>query len=731
MRSVYEILKNINTNNKIINQTSIYHNVLFNVNNICNLNCTNCSLQCGRRTPFSVTFNDFKEQILKVASIIPKIGSITLIGGEPLLHPNLLEMCKFIHENIPCLELDILSNGLLSDKITDEDLILFKQYNVNFIFTLYPKKDLINKISAFEQRCKEFDIPFSIHGIRPCFGIPDFNQKGTNNKDEQFYQCEKSSVPHEFVIFNGNIYNCCLMPAYPDINLPINNNDLIPINSLNSFNELLELANRPYEGCRYCQLMDTIGEPLHFWHTQDEVPNADPFKQMYELYLDDYDYYYKLCHTYGEIKECLQNEYFLSKQNIEDHLTSKPIKQYQKRFFTGKADIFIPFNNNNYKSIISLKKYLINQKDIDKYNIYLVSEDSSRDVEKEIYFTFPPMQGFNNISILFLKAQNYLNSFESFYNNSFLEKIILLNSEDDYKNLQNNINYINNKYLYMFLNRNNLFPWTFEFPYNFDKKLIEILNTLGGSENNTIHCIYLPPLLKDYPSILRTGEQANLLDQMTEKEYIAHIQYIQSFFPDKIQLLLQKTDFILDKEKIKWYHNLGISKFCVGTIEQAKIIKEINPKAEIIGSINMHISKNELENNKELEKYFMGFVLDFSFGRKLNIIKTLPNKYKYIILVNSYCNNKCDGTHHWMYNYKITDKKMHCPGILQNKAQWENSVLIRPMDLKLWYPYISIFKLQDRGWPTADIIKDYILYTTNYNLYPEINYNINIYNEKG
>ena len=145
------------------------------------------------------------------------------------------------------------------------------------------------------------------------------------------------------------------MPSFSDIGLPMNDEDCLEIDDIQSFEQILNLANRPYDGCKYCQLSDTIGEPLHFWHTQDEVPTANPFKQMYELYLDDYDYYYKLCHTYGEIKECLQDEYFLSKQNIEDHLTSKPIKQYQKRFFNGKADIYIPFNENNYKILINLK----------------------------------------------------------------------------------------------------------------------------------------------------------------------------------------------------------------------------------------------------------------------------------------------------------------------------------------------------------------------------------------
>ena len=58
---------------------------------------------------------------------------------------------------------------------------------------------------------------------------------------------------------------------------------------------------------------------------------------------------------------------------------------------------------------------------------------------------------------------------------------------------------------------------------------------------------------------------------------------------------------------------------------------------------------------------------------------------------------------------------------------WNSCARIRPMDLGFFDPYISIYKLQDRGWPSKDIIRDYILYTTNYSIYPNINYDERMY----
>lgn len=272
----------------------------------------------------------------------------------------------------------------------------------------------------------------------------------------------------------------------------------------------------------------------------------------------------------------------------------------------------------------------------------------------------------------------------------------------------------------------------FEFPYNFDKQLIDILYLLDP-QGKTINCIYLPPFLKDYQTILRSGEQAQFLNNLSRKEYEEHINYINKLYPGKIQLLLQKDNIYLNTEQIKYYSNLGITKFCVGSLKQAKLIRSICPNSNIIGSISLNINRKKiLAEYSEFKKYFDGFVLPFIFSRNLNEIKNLPNDFYYILLINSYCNISCTGKQHWNFDYKI-NKPIACPGILNNSLEsisWDKSARIRPMDLAFFDPYITIYKLQDRGWPTAEIVRDYILYTTDYDIYPNIIYTEELYNGK-
>lgn len=260
----------------------------------------------------------------------------------------------------------------------------------------------------------------------------------------------------------------------------------------------------------------------------------------------------------------------------------------------------------------------------------------------------------------------------------------------------------------------------FEIPYNFDKNLINGLQILN-TPNESIECIYTSPYYYDYKAIIRNPNEKDWLD-MTKTEYANHIIFINDLYPNKVQLLLQNTENkpIMNLNQLKFYFDLGINNFCVGSIRQAQLIKEFKPDAKIICSITAHTNKDNVKSRSEL---FDAFVLDFSFCRDIDKIQNLPDEYKYILLVNSQCHHKCDGTHHWEFRY---NNIFYCPGKYP-QISYEDSCILRPMDLPLFDNKIYAYKLQDRGWPTHIILRDMVLYTTNFSMYPGINSNQDIY----
>lgn len=241
----------------------------------------------------------------------------------------------------------------------------------------------------------------------------------------------------------------------------------------------------------------------------------------------------------------------------------------------------------------------------------------------------------------------------------------------------------------------------FNIPYNFDPKLLAGLNILQFN-HDAIQSIYIPPYEHDYPCIRKNDIMPN------EQEHLRQLELIQNQFPGKIQLLLQQPNdnFLMTGELLKKYLNFGIKKFCVGSLNQAKEIKNILPESEIVGSISMHINKENIEKYKnEYLQYFNSFVLDFSYNRDIYKIYNLPNYFKYILILNSTCHSQCQGDFHWFSNnYQNFD----CP--YKDKNTWSETSLIRPFDLSLFDPYIHSYKIVERGYPTRAILTSLLLY---------------------
>lgn len=262
-----------------------------------------------------------------------------------------------------------------------------------------------------------------------------------------------------------------------------------------------------------------------------------------------------------------------------------------------------------------------------------------------------------------------------------------------------------------------IFPM--ELPYNFDMRWIDFL-FLMDPEGINYDCIYLPPYWEDYYSAKYNYQGIYYLqNNITRKEYCEHITYINRTFPGKVCLLLQQNDKLLDQQLLEqFYMPLGIKQFCVGSIEQAKKIKEISKNLTVIASITMKLMPDELKQNQELKDNFDKVILFFPYNTHPDLVAQLPKGYQYILLVNCRCDDRCAGTHHW---FATREEELElipkvCPN-LNGTATKEHSMFICPLDLPKWIGKISGIKLQGREFPTEDLIMDFIAYNQDYKYY--------------
>ncbi len=110
-------------------ETSGYRfHVQFHITNRCNLRCRHC-YEGAQRGIIEWELNEFKQAIEKLWACFSKWGvqgEISLIGGEPTLHPLFYKMVEYLHQRGDVTAISILTNGVYLD---DSFINKMKDYN--------------------------------------------------------------------------------------------------------------------------------------------------------------------------------------------------------------------------------------------------------------------------------------------------------------------------------------------------------------------------------------------------------------------------------------------------------------------------------------------------------------------------------------------------------------------------------------------------------------------------
>ncbi len=197
------------------------------------------------------------------------------IGGEPLLNPDLVKIINKTKELFPNAPRDILTNGILLDRMGDDFWKAIKNANVRFGITKYP----INiDLTKAEKIAKKYGINFH-YDIVKSERIFDYNTKtvlyenpdkedgfdwsknildltGSQNWVEKRFTC-----PHRGIntYARGNIYYCYVhayINAFIDYfkaKIPITKDDYIKIADVNSIEEIDNFLSKPKPLCRFCK----------------------------------------------------------------------------------------------------------------------------------------------------------------------------------------------------------------------------------------------------------------------------------------------------------------------------------------------------------------------------------------------------------------------------------------------------------------------------------------------
>lgn len=162
----------------------------FHVADHCNLNCKYCTHYSPLVTePVFTDYERFSSDLGQLKKYIPDIGIIRILGGEPLLNPDLDRFILRARQLYPASIITVVTNGLLLLKMS-ENLIQTMKENMAFIhISFYPP--LQDKIREIRQFLYEHEIPYTMTEMTEAFSKTQVLTPHDN--DAFFYSCFQAS----------------------------------------------------------------------------------------------------------------------------------------------------------------------------------------------------------------------------------------------------------------------------------------------------------------------------------------------------------------------------------------------------------------------------------------------------------------------------------------------------------------------------------------------------------
>ena len=217
----------------------------------CNLTCAQCCSLSPHLQPWFVDAEQLARDLELAARVLrPRV--FKLVGGEPLLHPELVELVRVVRRSGIAPRISLTTNGLLLERTPDE---LWAELDAMTI-SLYPRPALPQRaIAAIEARATRFGV--ALNWKRQAeFVVMTRHERCEDpvTTGEIFAECWLRERCH--MIRDGRFYMCTRPPHFqsylPDADL---SDDGIGLHDGPGLVERLRaylLREQPLEACFHC-----------------------------------------------------------------------------------------------------------------------------------------------------------------------------------------------------------------------------------------------------------------------------------------------------------------------------------------------------------------------------------------------------------------------------------------------------------------------------------------------
>ncbi|OGS22113.1 MAG: hypothetical protein A3J83_03845 [Elusimicrobia bacterium RIFOXYA2_FULL_40_6] len=248
-----------------------------------------CNLSCSACAHFSPICKKHFADPDKIISELKEFAKyyradcVGLLGGEPLLHPEIAGIARLVKVTGITKKIRVFTNGLILWKMSDE---FWK--NVDEIFvSIYPGKEMSSEHLLFcKTKAKKFNVNLELL-YTSYFRMP-YTEIGTNNKQltQRIYKtCQFAQRLNCYTLENGYFYKCPLALFIPMFMKNRFKNPIVDGIKATSKKDILDYlkSEEPLKSCKFC--LGSVGKL--FKHRQCGPANWRNFqKQKTEKLID-------------------------------------------------------------------------------------------------------------------------------------------------------------------------------------------------------------------------------------------------------------------------------------------------------------------------------------------------------------------------------------------------------------------------------------------------------------
>lgn len=256
---------------------SFIERLAFLLTDKCTLNCKNCDGYIPFHAhPKTDSLDTIKNSYKKIIEVCGHVEIINLLGGEPLLHPDIAQVTRYFANDNRCSHVAIISNGTIVPKPELIDILKSPKctFRISDYGNLSRHKDEIIALLEKEK------IKYEVTNYQYWDRIPTIQQRYETS--EQLNAKYAACTANLFYVKHGKLFQCTFVAGLSDLGRSMlpdfekNYVDLFPQSNkdvtlqVEKFVQQLHLRQH-LDACKYCP-------GSHCLHFENKVPVAEQAK---------------------------------------------------------------------------------------------------------------------------------------------------------------------------------------------------------------------------------------------------------------------------------------------------------------------------------------------------------------------------------------------------------------------------------------------------------------------